>query len=204
LNRETFIQNIQPYVPNGAADMVFDLIKEDKLKLKITKTRKTKFGDYRTPYKVDYHTISVNGTLNQQAFLITLIHEIAHLKVHVNFSKKVAPHGSEWKNTFKSIMLPFLNPNMFPDEVLRPLANYMKNPKASTTSDLKLYAALKQLNKEDSSPMVSDLDLGTLFLYKDSKFEKGLKRRTRIICYKMPSRKPYLFSPLTEVNIIKI
>lgn len=202
MNRETFTHNLQPFLPIGTTDMVFDLVKDVKLKLKITKSRSTKFGDYRSPYKVDYHTITINGNMNPLAFLITLVHEIAHLKVYLVHKNQVSPHGIEWKSTFKDLMIPFLNPSVFPDDILRLLAKHMINPKASTTSDVKLYAALKALNKEPTKPMVSQLNIGDVFMYKNGKFERGEKRRTRIICFKYPTKKPYLFSPLTEVEII--
>ncbi|HAD34265.1 MAG TPA: hypothetical protein DCF44_07170 [Chitinophagaceae bacterium] len=44
--------------------------------------------------------MSVNGNLNSYHFLITLLHEIAHMLVWEQFRNRVKPHGLEWKHVF--------------------------------------------------------------------------------------------------------
>ena len=39
------------------------------------------------------HRISVNGNLNKYSFLITLIHELAHLLTFTQYKNRVDPHG---------------------------------------------------------------------------------------------------------------
>ena len=47
---------------------------------------------------------------------------------------EVNPHGDEWKEQYKKMMLPFLNPEFFTEDILRSLSNYMIiNPRASTS-----------------------------------------------------------------------
>ena len=42
----------------------------------------------------------------------------------------VKPHGDEWKEEFQKMMLRFLNPEYFPDDILKALSRHMINPKA--------------------------------------------------------------------------
>jgi len=69
------------YIPEEAIDKVLNRIIEKKVHLKITRGRRTKLGDYRPPVRHSNHRISINHDLNPYAFLITFIHEFAHLLV---------------------------------------------------------------------------------------------------------------------------
>ncbi|MDZ7848645.1 MAG: hypothetical protein U5L96_18960 [Owenweeksia sp.] len=72
------------------------LLRSEPVMLKIVSPRKTKFGDYRFPQKRDpRHRISLNSNLNPFAFLITLIHEMAHLKAFKDYGHKIKAHGPE-------------------------------------------------------------------------------------------------------------
>ncbi|WP_233486100.1 hypothetical protein, partial [Streptobacillus moniliformis] len=66
------------YIPEHAVRPVFELIVSNQVHLKIVNERQTRHGDYRRSLN-GKHEITVNASLNQYKFLITLIHEIAHL-----------------------------------------------------------------------------------------------------------------------------
>lgn len=128
---------ISHYIPEASVTKVLQLLEHDNLTVLVKKERKTRHGDYRK-LPNGKHQITVNGSLNKYRFLITLIHEIAHLEAYKNFGKFIKPHGKEWKTTFQYLMLPFLNPDVFPSEILPILAKHFKNPKASSDTDVKL------------------------------------------------------------------
>lgn len=203
MNREAFIRGISPFVPPTSAPLLFDLVKKDEVKLKITKERKSKFGDYRPPYKGKPQQITVNGNLNPYAFLITFIHEVAHLKVFQETRSLKNPHGKSWKKTFQRLGAPFLKPTIFPNEVLIAFEHYLENPKASTLTDTTLYLALKKFDKGNDLTLVQDLAVGARFHFKAKEFEKVEKRRKRILCKEIKTGKQFLFSPLAEVDFIK-
>ena len=73
---------------------------------------------------------------------MTLVHEIAHYKTYKTYGR-VKPHGTDWKNTFKELMLPFVSPAMLSRYILPHLAKYLLNAKASTDSDHKFSLGLK-------------------------------------------------------------
>ena len=151
------------------------------------------------------HQITVNENLNQYRFLITLIHEIAHFEAYQNYGRSIKPHGKEWKHTFKNLMLPFLNPDIFPSEVLKILAKHFKNPKASTNSDVALVRMLREYDEPNGKDLVSDLPLGAHFkLYNGKIFRKEGRRVKRIECIEIKSGKLYLFNPNAEVESITL
>lgn len=198
------MQNLlQDYIPKNALPQVLKLLEHDNLVVKIKKERKTRHGDYKQ-LPNGKHQITVNANLNKYRFLITLIHEIAHFETYNNYGKYIKPHGLEWKNTFQHLMLPFLNPNVFPNDLLPLLANHFKNPKASSDTDVKLAFALKRFDAPNNKTYVFEVPIGSTFkLYNGKIFKKGNKRVKRYECVEVATGKLYLFNPNAEVEIIK-
>lgn len=192
---------LKQYIDLKAAEIVADWITDSHCQFKVTKSRSSKFGDYRPPYRDKGHRISVNGDLNSYAFLITTVHEFAHLKTWKQYKGMVKPHGAEWKNNFKQMMEPFIRENLFPTDVKDALISYLKNPKASSCSDVHLMRTLNAYN--DSKPAhftVENIPHEAVFYLKNGRsFIKGEKLRKRFRCIELETRKVYLFNPLAEV-----
>lgn len=196
---EQFTKQLKPFLPEGTASYVARFIVEKVVHFTVSKKRKTKFGDYRHPYNGKPHRISVNGDLNPYAFLITTLHEMAHLTTFEIYGHKVKPHGKEWKDEFKQISDPVLAQNILPEDVTISLKNYLKNAKASSCSDDKLYRVLKRYDKRNSLT-VEELDFGAQFKLNGKIFVKGKKLRTRYECEDVYSRKKYRVLGLAEVD----
>lgn len=196
-------QTLQTYIPQQAIPKISALLDHDNLSIKIKKERKTRHGDYkRLPN--GKHQITVNSNLNIYRFLITLIHEIAHFEAYKNFGNTIKPHGKEWKYTFQYLMLPFLNPEVFPPNLLPLLAKHFKNPKASSDTDIPLAYALKQFDEPNGKTYIFELPLHSTFkLYNGRVFKKGAKRRTRYECVELSTGRLYLFNPNAEVELLK-
>ncbi len=193
--------NFQDYIPETAVSSVTALIHEYNINLKIVNERQTKHGDFRRLPNGTF-LITVNNNLNKYQFLLTLIHEIAH---HVTFQKygHVRPHGREWKRMFQHLMLPFLNSEIYPETILKPLAHYLKNPKASTGSDVNLTLALKNGIATKGKCFIFDVPIGGRFTYKGKLYQRGKKRRTRYECLQVSTNKMYLFNQNAEVKNIE-
>ena len=138
---------MEKYVPREAVGYCCDLWNRHPFGLKVTGKRNSKLGDYRFDKPSGRHFITVNHNLNQYAFLITYIHEIAHLTVTVGHKRRVSPHGPEWKSEFIRLMKPVMNERVFPEELMPLLQKHMRNPKASSHSDPALVAALQKYDK---------------------------------------------------------
>ena len=194
------------YIPENAVDDVLKLIYEHKnLSLKITKERKRKLGDYKQINKFQ-HRITVNYNLNQYQFLLTLLHEIAHYLAFKQYGRKIKPHGTAWKQIFGDLLLQFVKPDIFPQELVPLLLNYAKNPKASTAGDGDLYVKLSKYN-ENNNPNVKfifELDKGTVFALSNGEvFQLQEKRRTRYKCVNLHNKKNYLIHQNAEVTIVE-
>lgn len=195
-------QNIAAYIPQTAHEQILELLNDKDLQIIVKRARKTRHGDYRK-LKNGGHQITVNASLNPWRFLVTLIHEIAHYHAYKFYGNNIQPHGLEWKQMFQKIMLPFLRPDVFPNTILPHLAKYIKNPKATTDSDVHLSLALKLLDPPNNKIYVFDVKPGSIFIASNGKmYKKGKKRRTRYECISIDSGRIYAFNPNAEVELI--
>ena len=197
------IEALSKYIPEAAVLPAFELIKQNDVYLKIVNERVTRHGDYRKT-KDGQHQITVNASLNKYRFFITLIHEIAHLVAFKKFGRNIKPHGTRWKFTFQQLMLPFINPQVFPSQLLPLLALHFKNPKASSDTDAILSLALKRFDPENNKNYIFEIPAGGTFrLYNGKLFKRGAKRVKRYECLEISTGKIYLFQPNAEVEYIK-
>ncbi|MEK6154392.1 SprT-like domain-containing protein [Flavobacteriaceae bacterium 3-367] len=194
---------LKKYLPERAVIPCLELIKETGVNLKIVNQRVTRHGDYRR-LPNGSHQITVNATSNKYRFLITLIHEIAHLVAFEKYGRQIKPHGLEWKRTFQFLMLPFIRPEVFPSKLLPLLAKHFRNPKASSSTDADLSIALKQFDAATDKTHIFELPFGSVFrIYNGKLFRKGNKRIKRFECMEVATGKLYLFQPNAEVEPIR-
>lgn len=195
---------LRKYIPEQSVEQIAKWIVEFDFKLKIKKERSTRLGDYTPPRNGMNHLITINHNLNQFSFLITLVHEIAHLTTFNKHKDTVLPHGGEWKNEFARLMQPFLNDQIFPIDVLYALRMYMRNPGASSCSDATLLRTLKLYDQtENGIVFVEYLPHKSVFMYNERLFEKGEKIRTRYRCMELKTGNVYLFNALAEVSLFE-
>lgn len=200
-----FTKQLSKYIPETAAPIISQWINDTGCRFKVTRSRSSKLGDYTAPYKGNPHQITVNHDLNSYSFLITTIHEFAHLKTYQDFKNQVKPHGVEWKDNFKNLMSSFIKLNIFPPDIIEAISSYMNNPAASSCTDLNLYRILKNYdNKAEDSIHIEDLAENTIFNLKNGRqFRKGEKLRKRFKCIELTTNRTYLFHPLAEVFLVK-
>ncbi len=192
------------YIPESSLEMVMEIMKKYQIVLNIKAARRTKLGDFRAPHQNLSARISMNADLNPYAFLITLVHEIAHWLVWEKHgpSKKIKPHGQEWKNNYQKLMDPFLICSIFPEKILILLTNHMKNPKASTVSDIPLALALKKHDNKNEVLHLGDLQTDDAFIFRGSSFKIIKKNRSRFLCQEKQSGKQYLIHSIAEIERI--
>ena len=195
-------QVFEKFIPEEAVPYCNKLYEKLGFEFKIKKARQTKLGDYRYDPNIDRHIISINNDLNAYSFLVTYLHEVAHLAAFKKYGNKVWPHGKEWKQCFKEFALPMLNTNVFDEKVLIVLNKYFTNPKASSCSDPTLYNILKKFDLA-SSIQLKDINVGEEFLFNKRVFRKLEKKRTRSVCLEINTGKKYAISEIAEVVRLK-
>ena len=194
-------ETLLKYLPAEVVPLVESIIIDKKIHFTITKDRKSKAGDYRSPYKNKSHRISVNGSLNKYAFTVTFFHEYAHLLVWENFGNKVSPHGNQWKSIFSRMLQKLLAKNIFEGTLAAAVESYAISPKASSDSDIYLS---RELNKYDEKstfliPLFS-IEQGDRFKTENGRiFTKGEMKRTRIWCKEYKTNNTFAFNPNAEV-----
>jgi hypothetical protein len=191
---------LSKYLPENSVDPVIGLFEDHPCHLKIVNERKTKHGDFKILPGRKYQ-ITINYNLNKYRFLLTLIHELAHLVTYKEF-RRVKPHGKEWKMEFQKLMLPFFSPEIFPEDLMKDLAHYMRNPKASTDTDINLSLSLKKYDADQGKTMIFEVPVNSRFIHDKRIFKKGIKRRTRHECTEVRSGKKYLFHQNAEVELL--
>lgn len=206
MKKEAPLNALQPYLPPGAYEPVTDYLVRYKVHLTITRKRETLLGDYRNAVDGKNHRISVNGNLNPYAFLITLLHELAHLLTFDAYGHRVAAHGSEWKQEYGKILAKFLLYKIFPADVEKALLRSLQNPAATTCGEEHLTRVLRKYDTKKQPHhirMVEELPHGALFKTKDGRlFKRMEKMRKRFKCIELNTHAVYLFNALYEVEVI--
>lgn len=191
-------------VPQAAADYCIDLWKIYDFTFNFKGNRKTKLGDFRIDRTGKKVSISVNGTLNPYAFLLTYIHEVAHLTTWRQHGRAIKPHGAEWQAQFRLLMLPLLTQEVFPAEILRPLQKYMQAPAASTASCQPLWIALRSFDQHEAENALylGQLANGDKFVFSATVYQKVEMRRTRALCQNLSNGRRYLISTVAKVELV--
>ena len=197
--KESYVHKLQKFLPEGTESYVADLIITYHAHFRISPKRKTKLGDYRLPNGKQGHRISVNGDLNKYAFLVTTIHEFAHLVAFKNDGLKIKPHGVEWQTAFSNLFEPILNLNILPEDVTLALTKYLKKAKASSCTDEALYRVLRRYNSEQQT-LVEHLKMGDTFQLNNLIFEKGKKLRKYYLCRNIRNNRQYRVLGMAEIQ----
>ena len=193
-------QLLAGHIPPAANAYCLALWEKYPFDFKLRKNRLTKAGDF-TVRPGNKARITINDDLEPCLFLITYIHEVAHLVVHLRHGQRVESHGKEWKQAFRQLMEPVINASVFPATLLPHLARHMKNPKASTFSDARLMSILRHLDERQKQVLLlSQVPEGSVFSFRGRWFKKGKLRRTRVVCREMLSKVNYLIPEEAAVD----
>jgi SprT protein len=196
---------LQQKVPAGAADYCYKIWEENPFSFTVARTRSSCFGNYI--FRNNTHKITVNHDLNPFAFLLTYVHEVAHLHTHLQKMtfkrKKFLPHGIEWKTHFQRLMQPVLNATIYPEKILKPLSEYMSNPAASSVGYAPLQEALRSFDeKQDDNIALGQIPDNQWFEFRGVVFQKLELRRTRVLCLEKKSKRKYTISAIARVKAI--
>lgn len=201
--KEVPIGKLNDYLPPGTYEAVLTYLHQYKVHLTVARDRKSVLGDYRHRTSQDNHRISVNGNLNSWSFLITLLHELAHLLAFEHFGNNIMAHGKEWKKVYGSLLDQFLQKRIFPSDIESELLRSLQNPAASSCAEDGLLRILRRYDKQSHHRLVEELAINALFRTSDGRvFKKGEKLRKRFKCAEVKTGKVYLFSPVYEVEAV--
>jgi len=195
---------LKKYVPLEYVDLVVDLLLKHRVVFKIVKPRKTKLGDFRAGIRNEKHQITVNGDLNKYSFLITTLHEFAHLVTYDEYGRRAAPHGKEWKENFTKLLVPMIRVGHLPKPIESALMDSLVNVKASSCTDVNLQRVLLTFDeRNDNLKTLESLEKNSIFELNGKLFEKGVLRRTRFMCKEQHGKRYFLVNRLAIVKELK-
>lgn len=194
---------LEDYLPQGCAVPVTEWFGNKRVNLNITRSRRSKLGDFRGSISPEIPAISINHDLNPYSFLVTLLHEMAHADVFLSSKKRVQPHGNEWKSTYRKLATPFLSIQGLDPGFTTIFEQYLQNPSASSGAHLPLAMILKSFDQPRNITLITDIAENTFFALPNGRvFKKGAQLRKRFRCECLNNKRIYLFSPLAEITPI--
>jgi SprT protein len=194
------------FLPEGSFEDVVAYLHHYKVHLSVTKRRRTILGDYRHAFRGMNHRISVNSNLNKYEFLITLLHELAHLLTFEEYGNRADAHGKEWKRIYGQLLLKFIEKKIFPPDIENALQQSVMNPAATANGETQLILVLRRYDsaRREGYRHVAEIPMGSLFQTDDKRvFLKGEKRRSRYTCTEIKTGLKYTFSPVYEVRLVE-
>ena len=204
--KEHSMHALAAFLPEGSFENIVHYLHRHRVHLTVTRERKSILGDYRNAVHGKNHRITVNGNLNKYAFLITLLHELAHLLTHEQYGHRVAAHGKEWKKLYAQLLADFIEKKIFPADIENELRRSLINPAASSCAEESLMRVLRTYDERKKELcFIEELPAGTFFKIRDGRiFQKGEKLRKRFKCREKNTGHVYLFSPIYEVKRVNI
>lgn len=203
--KEEPLEALKAYVPEGSFEQTCKYLRRYRVHLTITRERVSVLGSYRSAFNSQNHRITVNGNLNEYSFLITLIHELAHLLTFEKFGARIAPHGPEWKRQYSQLLGVYINQGVFPDDVAEELIATMQNPSATSCAETSLLRVLRRYDPHKPGfYLLEELPEQSMFKTRNGVlFRKLHQKRKRILCNQEETSRLYLFSPVTEVQLVR-
>lgn len=197
--RSTDILALRAHVPAASWPVIVSWLRRNPVLVRLSRSRKTKLGDYRVGGNQAPHRITVNDDLNKYAFLTVLVHEFAHYSTFAKF-KRHQPHGKEWKAEYKRLMSPFMSREVFPADVLHALEEHLQDAPSSSCTDHQLMRVLRRYDA-DPLPFLEELRESTVFRFQQKLFVKGPQMRKRYKCRCLNDRRLYFIDPTAEVHV---
>lgn len=191
------IQSLEKYLPQNTLQYLKDWFADYYIHIKVTRNRNSKLGDYRK-LPDHSHEITINSTLVPQLFFFVLTHELAHLIAFEKYGRKIAPHGNEWKETFRQMLMQSIDVY---EENLRPIVvKFSKSPKANFMASADLVKYFHVENQDDNLIFIEKLKKGDFFMFRNEKYLlEGLIKKN-YLCKNLATGRKYSFKPLARVE----
>jgi len=191
------IQSLEKYLPQNTLQYLKIWFSDYYIHIKITRNRNSKLGDYRK-LPDNSHEITINSTLAPQLFFFVLTHELAHLIAFEKYGRRISPHGNEWKDTFRKMLLESLQ--VYNEDLKPIIVKFSKSPKANFMASPDLVKYFHIETQDDSFQFIEELQKGDFFIYRNEKYLlEGLIKKN-YLCKNLATGRKYSFKPLARIE----
>lgn len=201
---KTDTEILAKFFPLEAVNQIAFLLGKYCVRLRVSRERVSKLGDFRPSRGGGLHQISVNSNLNTYEFLLVFLHELSHLIVYRSSGRSVLPHGKEWKGVYGRLIREFAEAGMFHPVLRDQLIHYSYRVKATGVADVGLARALRLFDKnpdQDEWHYLEEVPDHSLFRLRSGRvFRKGERIRKRFRCFCPENNMSYLIHPMARVN----
>jgi len=186
----------------GSEELVNSWLLATPVPVVLARTRRSKHGDFRVSSRGRPACITINHDLHPVEFLITLTHEIAHYRNWMKYGRRVSPHGPEWRNEFREMLVEVLKTGILEKEIAAEIVqHYFRRTLIGSGSSEVLNRLLGKTVENTGALYVADLSEGARFTLRSGKtFIKGKKLRKRYQCRDTVSSRIYSVHPMAEVK----
>ncbi|MFH0760823.1 MAG: hypothetical protein V2A67_04910 [Bacteroidota bacterium] len=185
----------------GSEKLVEQWLDGAQIRLKLSRSRATKHGDFRFPRNGLPAMITLNRDMHPVEFMITLSHELAHYRAWKKYGRSIRPHGEQWKHEFRWMLKELIESGVLKSEVSRAVYQcYFKRERIGSSAAEPILRVLGKTGEYSGFKRVADVPEGTAFRLKNGKvLVKGKKLRSRFRCRDPKSGRDYSVSPMAEI-----
>ncbi|MFO7722109.1 MAG: hypothetical protein R6V49_02700 [Bacteroidales bacterium] len=176
----TLPDQLKQILPSGSHNLAASWLNVPELGLKLYRRKSHRLGAYVFS-RQGGDQILLNLRQHPYSLLITLAHEVAHMRVTRRYGRKVRPHGAEWQQTFSGLIKEAACITDLPADILQAMSLIAQRPRSTHFSDPAITAILMPYDSPgDDHALLDDLPEGSRFTLHNNKiYVKGAKNRTR-------------------------
>lgn len=185
----------------GTEKLVDNWMEGTHVQVRLSSSRQSKHGDFRHPRNGGPAVITLNHDLHPVEFMITFCHELAHYRIWRKYSRKVRPHGAEWKGEFRRLLAAFLESGILEPAVARAVFRcYFRKERIGSGICQQLYEAIGKAGAPGGAIRVADVPEGAVFRLRTGRvFIKGPRLRTRYRCIEKITGRAFTVHPMAEI-----
>ena len=191
------VEVLEKYLPENTFPFLKNWFGGYNIHIKITKERSSKLGDYRKIAKNQF-VITINHTLPPELFFFVFTHEMAHLLAFEKYGRRIAPHGKEWKHTFREMLLQTIE--VYSENVKPLILEYAVSPKANFAASTGLKRYFYPDTLQNDEVFIENLIQNEVFIFRNEMYKMKNKRTKNYLCTKLFSGAEYTFRALVKVK----
>lgn len=128
------LNKLSGHIPDNALPYINQFVEGYSVCVVVSGLRHA-LGKFQVRPKLKLYRIVMQKGLSKPLFLFVLLHEIAHLRIYFRHRRTVKPHGIEWREEYKSLLLNVLPSPVFPPDISARIYLGLSDPRLKFLTD---------------------------------------------------------------------